>query len=506
MQYWALNSSQKLTKISNVSEFSTKAPHQQYLSGGSRGLGNSSNAGRALLGKLESEANQDPNDISKQLKFYRELLSNNYYDLIINRFETYQLACNLEILQIYIKCLVTTNQTNNLANKVVQAIRTKPDLRGYFENADGDTIINNLLGSSHGGGPLTNGANGSSVSLGSIGQNGPQVGASGHKGDKFAPIHVVVEQPKGAALWKTLKSFGLTLTYIFCILTFLSLALDNSGLAKPPSTSPEYEAETSNSVKFDDVQGVDEAKQELVELVEFLKDPAKFTSLGGKLPKGVLLTGPPGTGKTLLARAVAGQAGVPFFFMSGSEFDEMYVGVGARRVRELFAAARRKAPSIVFIDELDAIGARRNPKDQSYMKQTLNQLLVDLDGFSQTEGVIFIAATNFPELLDKALTRPGRFDRHVHVPNPDVRGRLQILKLHSSKIQLDDSVDLERIARGTIGFSGADLANLVNLAAIEAAKKSSKHVTTIHFEYAKDRIIMGNLVYLKILILTNIID
>jgi ATP-dependent metalloprotease len=267
--------------------------------------------------------------------------------------------------------------------------------------------------------------------------------------------------------------------------------LENSGLLKTTAAQTEYEPSSQQAVKFDDVQGCDEAKDELEELVQFLKNPQRFTELGGKLPKGVLLTGPPGTGKTLLARAVAGEAEVPFFFMSGSEFDEMYVGVGARRVRELFAAARRKAPSIVFIDEIDAIGSKRNPKDQTYMKQTLNQLLVDLDGFSQTEGVIFIAATNFPELLDKALVRPGRFDRHVNVPLPDVRGRVQILKHHMKGIQFASDVDVSITARGTPGFSGADLANLVNQAAIQASREGVREVGQKQLEFAKDKILMG---------------
>ncbi|CAG8646029.1 8538_t:CDS:2 [Racocetra fulgida] len=267
--------------------------------------------------------------------------------------------------------------------------------------------------------------------------------------------------------------------------------MENSGLLKTGGSQSEFEPSSQQVVKFSDVHGVDEAKEELEELVEFLKDPSKFTGLGGRLPKGVLLTGPPGTGKTLLARAVAGEAGVPFFFMSGSEFDEMYVGVGARRVRELFAAARRKAPSIVFIDELDAIGSKRNPKDQTYMKQTLNQLLVDLDGFSQTEGVIFIAATNFPELLDKALVRPGRFDRHVAVPLPDVHGRMQILEHHLKNVQISNDVKISVIARGTPGFSGADLANLVNQAAIQASRDGAQEVAMRHMEYAKDKILMG---------------
>jgi len=248
---------------------------------------------------------------------------------------------------------------------------------------------------------------------------------------------------------------------------------------------------TGPPVKFKDVKGVDEAKEDLEEVVMFLKDPAKFTSLGGKLPKGILLTGPPGTGKTMLARAVAGEAGVPFFFMSGSEFDEMYVGVGAKRMRDLFASARAKAPAIVFIDEIDAVGSRRNPRDQHYMKQTLNQLLVELDGFQQTSGIVVIGATNFPQLLDKALVRPGRFDKTVAVPLPDVRGRLQILEQHAKNIAISPDVDFKVIARSTTGFSGADLANLVNQAAIKGSRERARAVNMSHFDWAKDKITMG---------------
>lgn len=244
-------------------------------------------------------------------------------------------------------------------------------------------------------------------------------------------------------------------------------------------------------VKFSDVKGVDEAKEDLEEVVMFLKDPAKFTSLGGKLPKGILLTGPPGTGKTMLARAVAGEAGVPFFFMSGSEFDEMYVGVGAKRMRDLFASARAKAPAIIFIDEIDAVGSRRNPRDHHYMKQTLNQLLVELDGFQQSSGIVVIAATNFPQLLDKALVRPGRFDKTVAVPLPDVRGRLQILKEHAKNIAIGGDVDFTAIARSTTGFSGADLANLVNQAAVKGSRDRARAVNMSHFDWAKDKIGMG---------------
>ncbi|OMH85545.1 ATP-dependent zinc metalloprotease YME1-like protein, partial [Zancudomyces culisetae] len=220
--------------------------------------------------------------------------------------------------------------------------------------------------------------------------------------------------------------------------------------------------------------------------------PKEFSRLGGKMPRGVLLTGPPGTGKTMLARAVAGEAGVPFYFMSGAEFDEIYVGVGSKRLRELFAAAREKAPSIVFIDEIDAIGSKRSQRDQSYMKQTLNQLLVELDGFDQNTGVIFIAATNFAESLDKALTRPGRFDRIIEVPLPDVRGRISILKVHTKNIPLHKDVDLSIVARGTVGFSGAELSNLVNVAAIRASRANSTYVTAEDLEYAKDKILMGS--------------
>jgi ATP-dependent metalloprotease len=245
------------------------------------------------------------------------------------------------------------------------------------------------------------------------------------------------------------------------------------------------------TVKFSDVHGCDEAMEELQELVEFLKNPEKFSNLGGKLPKGVLLVGPPGTGKTLIARAIAGEAGVPFFFMSGSEFDEMYVGVGAKRVRELFASAKAKAPAIVFIDELDAVGGQRSTRDASYHRQTLNQLLTELDGFEQNSGVIIVGATNFPETLDKALTRPGRFDRNVVVGLPDVRGRIAILRHHMKKIILGKDVNLEALAAGTPGFSGAELENVINQAAVHASKAKAQAVSMLDLEWAKDKVLMG---------------
>jgi cell division protease FtsH len=249
-----------------------------------------------------------------------------------------------------------------------------------------------------------------------------------------------------------------------------------------------------HKVTFKDVAGVEEAKEELEEIIEFLKDPHKFHKLGGKIPKGVLLVGPPGTGKTLLAKAVAGEAGVPFFTISGSDFVEMFVGVGASRVRDLFEQGKKNAPCIIFIDEIDAVGRHRGAGlggGHDEREQTLNQLLVEMDGFESTEGVILIAATNRPDVLDPALLRPGRFDRQVVVPRPDYKGRLEILKVHASRTPLADDVDLEVIAKGTPGFAGAELANLVNEAALLAARKNKDKISMLEFEEAKDKVMMG---------------
>jgi cell division protease FtsH len=252
--------------------------------------------------------------------------------------------------------------------------------------------------------------------------------------------------------------------------------------------------ENKNKVTFKDVAGIDEAKAELEEIVEFLKDPTKFQRLGGKIPKGALLVGPPGTGKTLLARAIAGEANVPFFSISGSDFVEMFVGVGASRVRDMFEQGKKNAPCIIFIDEIDAVGRHRGAGlggGNDEREQTLNQLLVEMDGFDATEGVILIAATNRPDVLDPALLRPGRFDRQVVVPNPDLNGRNKILAVHTKKIALAPDVDVKIIARGTPGFSGADLANLANEAALLAARRNKRLVTMQDFEDAKDKVLMG---------------
>ncbi|KAL8774363.1 MAG: hypothetical protein Q9209_001114 [Squamulea sp. 1 TL-2023] len=317
-------------------------------------------------------------------------------------------------------------------------------------------------------------------------------GAAG-TGAKDTPLYVVVEESLGSSIFKWIKFivyFGLVLYFTLVIAT---IAVEASGMLKKVGGFQSTEAQPQDqTTRFSDVHGCDEAKTELQEVVQFLKDPAKFSTLGGKLPKGVLLVGPPGTGKTLLARAVAGEAGVPFFYMSGSEFDEIYVGVGAKRVRELFNNARAKSPAIIFIDELDAIGAKRNERDPAYVKQSLNQLLTEMDGFSQETGVIVIAATNIPGMLDKALTRPGRFDRNISVPLPDVRGRLEILKNKMKNVQVGTDVDESSIARGTPGFSGAELENLINQAAVHASKNQQPKVTMLDFEWAKDKIMMGS--------------
>lgn len=311
------------------------------------------------------------------------------------------------------------------------------------------------------------------------------------------PLYVNTTVSSGGMFKKLLVQtipmlLGLTLVMSFIggVLEEKSGSIGGAMSRMPGGGTAIHQAEHSDK-SFADVVGIDEAKLELEEIVMYLKSPETFTRLGGKLPKGVLLTGPPGTGKTLLARAIAGEAGVPFFYSSGSEFEEMYVGVGARRVRDLFDAAKHKSPCIIFIDEIDAIGGSRHLKEQSAMKMTLNQLLVEMDGFEQNNGVIVIAATNFPETLDKALTRPGRLDKHVNVPLPDIGGRKAILELYGTKITMGSDVDIEQLARGTPGFSGAELFNMVNQAAIKASVDGLKAVGMAAFEYAKDKLMMG---------------
>ncbi|MBV1700301.1 MAG: ATP-dependent zinc metalloprotease FtsH [Hyphomicrobiales bacterium] len=310
-------------------------------------------------------------------------------------------------------------------------------------------------------------------------------------------VSTKAEHPNSGSSWlAALIMNGLPLIAMIGILVFMSRQMQGGagkamGFGK---SKAKLLTEAHGRVTFNDVAGVDEAKEDLEEIVEFLRDPQKFQRLGGKIPRGVLLVGPPGTGKTLLARAIAGEANVPFFTISGSDFVEMFVGVGASRVRDMFEQAKKNAPCIIFIDEIDAVGRHRGAGlggGNDEREQTLNQLLVEMDGFETNEGIILIAATNRPDVLDPALLRPGRFDRQIVVPNPDVIGREKILRVHARKVPLSPDVDLKIVARGTPGFSGADLMNLVNEAALLAARRGKRIVTMSEFESAKDKVMMG---------------
>ncbi len=309
-------------------------------------------------------------------------------------------------------------------------------------------------------------------------------------------VDVTYENTEGNSLWVTILSQWMPVVFLFLFFIFFMRQLQGSG-GKAMSfgkSKAKLLSESHNKVTFADVAGIDESKEELEEIIAFLKDPKKFTKLGGRIPKGVLMMGPPGTGKTLLARAVAGEAGVPFFSISGSDFVEMFVGVGASRVRDLFEQGKKNAPCIIFIDEIDAVGRHRGAGmggGHDEREQTLNQLLVEMDGFESNDGVILIAATNRPDVLDPALQRPGRFDRRIVVPRPDLRGRLGVLKVHTKRVPLSPEVELETIARGTPGMTGADLENLVNEAALFAARQNKERVDNSDFEAAKDKVFMG---------------
>jgi cell division protease FtsH len=310
-------------------------------------------------------------------------------------------------------------------------------------------------------------------------------------------VQITAKPPSDGNNWiVSLLVNGLPLIAFLGVWIFLSRQMQGAGGKAMGfgKSKAKLLTEAHGRVTFEDVAGVDEAKEDLQEIVEFLRDPQKFQRLGGRIPRGVLLVGPPGTGKTLLARAIAGEANVPFFTISGSDFVEMFVGVGASRVRDMFEQAKKNAPCIIFIDEIDAVGRHRGAGlggGNDEREQTLNQLLVEMDGFDANEGIILIAATNRPDVLDPALLRPGRFDRQIVVPNPDVIGRERILKVHVRKVPLSPDVDLKTVARGTPGFSGADLMNLVNEAALLAARRGKRIVTMVEFEDAKDKIMMG---------------
>lgn len=422
-----------------------------------------------LLAHMEQTANNNPTSPTAQNAFYSALLRADMPAIVAERYQSGRFATNAAVDATYQRALERIGGTSLGSNVLAKA---QSNLTSEQLQAVGQAVAAYSKGGVVGVAHAKNGAIGT--------------------GAKNSPLYVVVEDSWGSNIFKWVKFvfyFILISWFVSMVLTF---AVEATGVIRKVSGTQNNEAQPQHqTVRFSDVHGCDEAKEELQELVEFLKAPEKFSSLGGKLPKGVLLVGPPGTGKTLLARAVAGEAGVPFFFMSGAEFDEIYVGVGAKRVRDLFGNARAKAPAIIFIDELDAIGGKRNERDPAHVRQSLNQLLTELDGFSQETGVIIIAATNFPKLLDKALTRPGRFDRKVIVPLPDVRGRVEILKHHMKNLQVAPEVDPAIIARGTTGFSGAELENLVNQAAVRAGRNKAENVGLEDLEWAKDKIMMG---------------
>lgn len=434
-----------------------------------RAFSNGGGISRNMLANLEAAANRNPNSATAQNAFYQVLLKANMPAIVLERYQSGRYAKNQAIDDVYNKALAML--TGNI-------------------KSDNGTIANEPI---TGLSPEQIQAIGQAVAARQKGGNIAIAAPQGAGAAKDGRIHVLVDESLRTTIFKWTK-FIMMFSF-FCWISFMVVSMLVESLNSIKRTGAgradaEVKAEAQKA-RFSDVHGCDEAKEELAELVEFLKNPEKFSTLGGKLPKGVLLVGPPGTGKTLLARAVAGEAGVPFFYMSGSEFDEIYVGVGAKRVRELFNAARAKSPAIIFIDELDAIGGKRNARDSSYTKQTLNQLLTELDGFDQSNQVIIIAATNFPQLLDKALTRPGRFDRHVQVDLPDVRGRLAILQFHAKKIKVLEDLNWQDLARGTSGLSGAELENIVNSAAIYASKNKQSVVSMKDLIWAKDKIVMG---------------
>ncbi|KAH6608065.1 hypothetical protein Trco_004378 [Trichoderma cornu-damae] len=422
-----------------------------------RGFGTSNGISRSQLASVEESANRNPGNANLQNAFYQLLLRANMPGILVERYQTGRFATNAGTEDAYKRALAALSSGTST---VATATATPGFARGQWAGSE-QAIANAAL--------------------------------SGSMGVKGEPIHVVVQESTRSLVFRWVKFFAtfIVFTYLcFAAVTILIETLSTFRRGPGAKTDSEVKAE-KQTTRFDDVHGCDEAKEELQEVVEFLRNPDSFSDLGAKLPKGVLLVGPPGTGKTLLARAVAGEAGVPFFYMSGSEFDEIFVGVGAKRVRELFAAAKAKSPAIIFIDELDAIGGKRNPRDQAHSKQTLNQLLTELDGFDTDTKIIIMAATNLPKLLDKALTRPGRFDRHISVDLPDVRGRIAILKHHAKKIRLALDVDLEAIAARSPGQSGADLENMLNVAALRASRAKAREVSKQDIDWAFDRITMG---------------
>lgn len=429
----------------------TRPTTTSLMVNGNRTYGTVQGVPRNQLANAEANANKDPSNANLQNAFYNLLLRANLPNIVITRHQTGRFGANASTQEIY--------------NKALNAVQ------GGVSTATG----------SQGSAFQANVTEGSGI-------------AEGGRGEKGKPVYVIMEESLGIHVFRWVKFVAFFALFTWLCFSAITFFIEFLVPFRRPGQGPKTDSEVTSekqTVRFTDVHGCNEAKDELQEVVEFLRSPDKFSDLGAKLPKGVLLVGPPGTGKTLLARAVAGEAGVPFFYMSGSEFDEVFVGVGAKRVRDLFNSAKSKSPAIIFIDELDAIGGKRNPRDQAHSKQTLNQLLTELDGFDQDTKIIIIAATNTPKMLDKALTRPGRFDRHVNVSLPDVRGRIEILKHHAKKIKLASDVDLEAIASRSPGRSGAELENMLNVAALRASRARASFVSSQDMDWAFDRVTMG---------------
>lgn len=431
------------------------------------------------LARLINEADSHPDEAKKQTRLYKALLESNDPDALIKRFENVTFARDADGVVFYLCALYETSQLERIAklfinerNSAMNGIEDAMGIAGKKGGNEGKSSFNSNFNSS-------NSNSSHSFPLGLL-----------NFGTKERPLYVHSSSTSGQG-WKRIGTIVNILIIGGILWTVFSFNDQKIGGFSTKVHKFFHKDPKQKLVTFDDVQGCDEAKQELQEVVEFLKNPTKFTKLGAKMPKGVLLVGPPGTGKTLLAKAVAGEADVPFIYAAGSSFDEVFVGLGSMRIRQMFENAKEQAPAIIFIDELDAIGSRRNPKDPQHSRMSLNQLLAEMDGFAESTGIVVIGATNIPETLDKALLRPGRFDKHVTVSLPDIRGRRNILEMYLGDTNLATDVDIQTMARATPGFSGADLFKMINQAKIMASVENVQMVTMKHLELSKDEMIMG---------------